>query len=263
VRSYVLAFLALWIFALPAFAAGPTFPALTGRVVDNADILSPATEAELTTKLESLEKNTGRQLVVATVPSLQGYEIEDYGYQLGRSWGIGEKGTNTGALLIVAPAERKVRIEVGYGLEPILTDALSSVIIQSAILPKFKAGDLEGGVKAGTDEIIAQLGLPEDEAKAKAAEAFQVSHEADRKAEPSPILTLVVLFVIIVILSQMFGRRGRRGRGGLGSALPWIILNGMLSGGRGGGGGFSGGGGGGGFSGGGGSFGGGGSSGSW
>ncbi|SFJ42766.1 YgcG family protein [Caulobacter sp. UNC279MFTsu5.1] len=259
----MLAFLALWIFALPALAAAPTFPALTGRVVDGADILSPQVETELTTKLENLEKTTGRQLVVATVPSLQGYEIEDYGYQLGRTWGIGQKGTNTGALLIVAPNERKVRIEVGYGLEPILTDALSSVIIQTAILPKFKAGDLEGGVTAGTDAVIAQLALPDDEAKAKAAQAFKVSEEAQRGAGASPILALLILFVVIVVLSQVFGRRGRRG-GGLGPALPWIILNGMLSGGRGGGGGWSGGdGGGGGFSGGGGSFGGGGSSGSW
>lgn len=250
------------LFALPALAAGPTFPALSGRVVDSANILSPAVEAELTTKLESLEKTTGRQLVVATVPSLQGYEIEDYGYQLGRTWGIGQKGTNTGALLIVAPTERKVRIEVGYGLEPVLTDALSSVIIQTAILPKFKAGDLEGGVVAGTDAVIAQLALPDEEAKTKAAQAFKVSQQAERSAGPSPILALLVLFVVIVVLSQVFGRRGRRG-GGLGSALPWIILNGMLSGGRSGGGGWSDGGGGGGFSGGGGSFGGGGSSGSW
>jgi uncharacterized protein len=254
------------LFTSPALAAGPTFPALTGRVVDEANILSPQVEAELTTKLETLEKTSGRQLVVATVPSLQGYEIEDYGYQLGRAWGIGEKGTNTGALLIVAPNERKVRLEVGYGLEPILTDALSSLIIQTTILPKFKAGDLEGGVVAGTDAIANQLALPDEDAKAKAEQAFKVSQQAERKAEPSPILTLLVLFIIIVILSQVFGRRGRGGRrgGGLGSALPWIILNGMLSGGRGGGGGgLSGGGGGGGFSGGGGSFGGGGSSGSW
>jgi len=260
--SGLLAALAFF-FALPVLAAAPTFPTLTGRVVDGADILSPGVEAELTTKLETLEKSTGRQLVVATVPSLQGYEIEDYGYQLGRTWGIGQKGTNTGALLIVAPTERKVRIEVGYGLEPILTDALSSVIIQTAILPKFKAGDLEGGVVAGTDAVIAQLALPDEEAKAKAAQAFKVSQQAERSAGASPILALLVLFVVIVVLSQVFGRRGRRG-GGLGSALPWIILNGMLSGGRGGGGGWSGGGGGGGgFSGGGGSFGGGGSSGSW
>lgn len=255
-------------FVTPALAAGPTFPALTGRVVDNANILSPQVEAELTTKLENLEKTTGRQLVVATVPDLQSYEIEDYGYQLGRTWGIGQKGTNTGALLIVAPTERKVRLEVGYGLEPILTDALSSVIIQTAVLPKFKAGDLEGGVTAGTDAVIEQLALPDEEAKAKAAQAFKVSEEAERSTGASPILALLILFIVIVVLSQIFGRRGRGGRGGgLGSALPWIILNGMLSGGRGGGGGWggggSGGGGGGGFSGGGGSFGGGGSSGSW
>jgi uncharacterized protein len=244
-----------------AFAAAPTFPTLSGRVVDDANILSPQVEAGLTTKLESLEKATGRQLVVVTLPSLQGYEIEDYGYQLGRAWGIGEKGTNTGALLIVAPTERKVRIEVGYGLEPILTDALSSVIIQTAILPKFKAGDLEGGVTAGTDAVIQQLALPDEEAKAKAQQAFEVTTEAERAPRPSPILGLIIFIIIIVLLSSIFG--GRR-RGGLGSALPWIILNGMLSGGRGGGGGWSGGGGGGGgFSGGGGSFGGGGSSGSW
>jgi uncharacterized protein len=265
VRSWLLATLLL-LFTAPALAAGPTFPALTGRVVDGADILSPQVEADLTTKLENLEKTTGRQVVVATVPDLQGYEIEDYGYQLGRTWGIGQKGTNTGAILLVAPTERKVRIEVGYGLEPILTDALSSVIIQTAILPKFKAGDLEGGVVAGTDAVIQQLALPDEEAKAKAAQAFKVSEEAERSSGASPILALLILFIIIVVLSQIFSRRGRRGRGGgLGSALPWIILNGMLSGGRGGGwdGGGSGGGGGGGFSGGGGSFGGGGSSGSW
>lgn len=265
-RSFWLAFVAMLLVALPALAAAPTFPPLTGRVVDDANILSPQTEAELTAKLEALEKSTGRQLVVATLPSLQGYEIEDYGYQLGRAWGIGQKGTNTGAMLIVAPTERKVRIEVGYGLEPILTDALSSVIIQTAVLPKFKAGDLEGGVKAGTDAVIQQLSLPDEDAKAKAQEAFQVSEDAaEKSAGPSPILLLLVLFVVIVILSQVFGRRRRgRGGGGLGSALPWIVLNGMMNGGRGGGwSGGGGGGGGGGFSGGGGSFGGGGSSGSW
>jgi len=254
------------LFSLPALAAAPTFPPLSGRVVDAANILSPQVETDLTTKLENLEKTTGRQVVVATVPDLQGYEIEDYGYQLGRTWGIGQKGTNTGALLIVAPNERKVRIEVGYGLEPILTDALSSVIIQTVVLPKFKAGDLQGGVTAGTDAVIQQLSLPDEEAKAKAQQAFQVAEDAKPEQGPSPIFALLVLFVIIVILSQIFGRRGRGGRrGGLGSALPWIILNGMLnSGGGGRGGGWGGGGGGGGgFSGGGGSFGGGGSSGSW
>ncbi|MET3663883.1 uncharacterized protein ABIC66_000479 [Caulobacter sp. 1776] len=242
--------------ALPAFAA-PKFPALTGRVVDEAQVLSPDVERDLTAKLENLEATTGRQLVVATVPSLQDYPIEDYGYQLGRTWGIGEKDKNTGAILLVAPNERKVRIEVGYGLEPVLTDALSSVIIQSTILPKFRDGDLPGGIVAGTDALVEQLSLPADQAKVRIAEASQPQRH---KAQGSPIVGFLVLLFIIFIFSGLF--RGRRGRSGLGSALPWIILGALNNSGRGGGG-SSWGGGGGGFSGGGGSFGGGGSSGSW
>jgi uncharacterized protein len=250
--------------ATPALAAAPTFPPLTGRVVDDANILSPQVEADLTTKLANLEQTTGRQLVVVTLPSLQGYEIEDYGYQLGRAWGIGEKGKNTGALLIVAPNERKVRIEVGYGLEPILTDALSSVIIQTAVLPRFKAGDLEGGVTAGADAILQQLALPEDQAKAKAQQAFEVPAQVRESSGGSPFPAVIVLIVVVLIVMALFSKPARRS--GLTGALPWIILNALMSGGggRGGGGGWSGGGGsGGGFSGGGGSFGGGGSSGSW
>ena len=112
-------------------------------------MLSPATTADLTGKLADLEAKTGRQVVVVTLPGLQGYDIADYGYQLGRYWGIGQKGQNNGVLFIVVPTEHKVRIEVGYGLEPILTDALSSVILQEQVLPKFRAGDVEGGVGGG------------------------------------------------------------------------------------------------------------------
>lgn len=243
------------LFALPALAA-PTFPPLTGRVVDEAQVLSPDAERELTDKLENLENTTGRQLVVATVPSLQGYPIEDYGYQLGRTWGIGQKGENNGVILLVAPNERKVRIEVGYGLEPVLTDALSSVIIQSVILPKFRDGDLPGGVVAGTDALVEQLSLPADQAKARVAEASQPERH---KAQGSPIAAIFVILFLIFVFSSLF--RGGRRRGGLGSALPWIILSALSDSRRGGGGGWGGGGGG--FSGGGGSFGGGGSSGSW
>jgi uncharacterized protein len=244
--------------------AAPTFPPLTGRVVDNANVLSPEVKTDLTAKLANLEQTTGRQLVVVTLPSLQGYEIEDYGYQLGRAWGIGEKGKNSGVLLIVAPTERKVRIEVGYGLEPILTDALSSVIIQTTVLPKFKAGDLPGGIVAGTDAVIQQLALPEDQAKAKAQQAFDVPASAREQSGGSPFPVIIVLIVVVLIVMALFSRPARRS--GLTGALPWIVLNALLSGGgRGGGGGGWGGGssGGGGFSGGGGSFGGGGSSGSW
>ncbi|PVM82749.1 TPM domain-containing protein [Caulobacter radicis] len=264
--------LALLVLVLGATAAlaAPTFPPLSGRVVDQANILSPAAEQQLTDELATLERQTGRQLVVATLSSLQGYEIEDYGYQLGRAWGIGEKDRNTGALLIVAPNERKVRIEVGYGLEPVLTDALSSVIIQSAILPRFKAGDMQGGIVAGTDAIIKQLSLPDGEARAQVAQAAEGQRQDDGGGVPV-VAIFIVFIVAVMILRAMFGRRRYR-RSGLGAAvgeaLPWILINALTSGGGGrsgggGGGGWSGGGGGGGFSGGGGSFGGGGSSGSW
>jgi uncharacterized protein len=120
----------LW---LPQLARAQTFPPLTGRVVDNANLLDPAQEKALSDKLAQLEKDSGRQLVVATLPDLQGYDIADYGYQLGRNWGIGAKDKNDGALLIVAPNERRVRIEVGYGLEPVLTDLSSALIINNVI----------------------------------------------------------------------------------------------------------------------------------
>ena len=246
--------LTILLVALPALAA-PTFPKLTGRVVDDANILSPATEASLTAKLEGLETTTGHQLVVVTLPSLQDQEIEDYGYQLGRAWGVGDEKNNDGALLIVAPNERKVRIEVGYGLEGVMTDALSSVIIQSAILPKFKAGDMEGGIVAGTDALVQQLSLPDDQARANVAAA---TSKASKHRDGPPIGFIIFIIVFWIIIASLRGRR----RGGLAGALPWIILGGMSGGGRHGGGGW-GGGGGGGFSGGGGSFGGGGSSGGW
>ncbi|HTI67203.1 MAG TPA: TPM domain-containing protein, partial [Caulobacteraceae bacterium] len=130
----------------PAQAAAPKFPALSGRVVDDAHMLPAPVVVDLTAKLQALQDKTSRQLVVVTVPSLQGYEIEEFGYQLGRAWGIGQKGINNGALFIVAPTEHKVRIEVGYGLEGVVTDALSSVILQTQVLPKFKAGDMPAGV---------------------------------------------------------------------------------------------------------------------
>jgi uncharacterized protein len=237
--------------------AAPSFPAPNGtHVVDQANILSPATEAKLDAELTDLESRTSHQVVVATVSSLQGLEIEDYGYQLGRAWKIGREKEDDGVVLLVAPNDRKVRIEVGYGLEPVLTDALSSVIVNQAILPKFKAGDFDGGVSAGTDAIVQQLNLPDDQAKAVAAKAKTRAHDG-----PPPFAFLILLVVFFVVMSSLRGRR----RGGLGGALPWIILGSLGSGGgrdRGGwgGGGFGGGGG---FSGGGGSFGGGGSSGSW
>ena len=148
------AFLTL-LLLLPALALD--FPALTGRVVDDANILDPQARAVLTDKLAALETKTSDQLVVVTLKSLQGTSVEDFGVELGRHWQIGQKGKNNGVLLIVAPNERKVRIEVGYGLEGALTDAVSRLIIENAITPRFRAGDFPGGITRGVDDIISVL----------------------------------------------------------------------------------------------------------
>ena len=262
--SSVAALLCL-VLLIPTLAlAAPTFPPLTGRVVDKAELLSPAAEQKLTDELAALEQKTGHQLVVATLPDLQGYEIEDYGYQLLRTWRIGRKGENDGAVLIVAPNQRKVRVEVGYGLEPVLTDALSSLIIQRTMLPAFKAGNYERGVIDGSEAIIAQIGLPAAEAQAAVAAAAQPQVTIARPSQGGVPIMLVVIVVFFVLSGVLRAFGGRRRFGGGGSGSLWWLLPMLLSGsGRSGGGGWSGGGGGGGFSGGGGSGGGGGASGSW
>src|SRR5262249_28845549 len=140
---------------LAALAAN--FPPLTGRIVDQANIIPAATRSTLEPKLADLETKSGIQLVVATVSSLQGEEIEPYANELFRTWKLGEKSKNNGVLLLVAPNERRARIEVGYGLEGTLTDALSKIIIANAIAPRFKEGDFGGGVSRGVDDIITVL----------------------------------------------------------------------------------------------------------
>jgi uncharacterized protein len=246
--------------ALPALA-DPKFPPLTGRVVDDAHLLSPQTDEKLDQELAQLEQKTGHQLVVATVPDLQGYEIEEYGYRLGRTWALGRKGINDGAILLVAPKERKVRIEVGYGLEPVLTDALSNFILQRKVLPEFRAGRMEQGVVAGTEALIQQLSLPDDQAKAQVAQASQAQQARAERDSAPPIPVLIAVVIVFFILAGAFSRRRSYYGGGGGGGLWWLLPL-ILSSGRRGGGGW-GGDGGGGFSGGGGSFGGGGSSGSW
>lgn len=236
-------------------AQAQEFPPLTGRVVDAANILSPETEAALTTKLATLETQSQRQFVVATVPDLQGYDVSDYGYQLGRHWGIGDKERNDGVVLLIAPNERKMNISVGYGLEPVLTDALSGTIIRNDITPRFKDGDFDGGVTAGADAIIRQLTLPPEEAQRIAADAA-AAEESGETIGMIIFWVFVVMFILLVIIGRKHGRRySSRGSGG-----PVIIWGGGGSDWGGGGGSWGGGGG---FSGGGGSFGGGGASGGW
>ncbi len=262
----VVALLAVvWLAAVaPALAqSGPTFPPLNGRVIDHGDLISDAKELELAARLETLERDTTDQVVVVTVADLQGYEIEEYGYQLGRAWGIGQDGKNNGVLLIVAPSERKVRIEVGYGLEPVLTDALSALIIQNEILPSFREGYFERGIEQGVDAIDRQLRLDPAEAQARAAAA-----ERPRSEAPIGVGVVIAVIFILMILAMIGGAggRGRRRPSGVGHILLWAAAEVLSSHVRGGGGGFGGGGSGGGsggFGGGGGSFGGGGASGGW
>ena len=249
--------------ARTAFAA-PVLPELTGRVVDGANLLSAADRAALDTQLEALESKSTDQIVVVTVPSLQDYPVEDFANALARKWGIGQKGKDNGILVLVAPKERKVRIEVGRKLEPLLPDGKAGTIIRETILPMFRRGDFAGGIKAGVQDIKSVL--EGDDAEL-----------AERAKRPPPpvdysgyiVLAIWLLIVIVVIRAQMrqaqfvanmtpdqrrrYQQQQQRDSGS-------VIV---FPGGSGGWSGGSGGGGGGGFSGGGGDFGGGGASGDW
>jgi uncharacterized protein len=229
--------------SLSALAAEPVFPKLTGRVVDNAQMLSKVTEQNLNTQLAAQEQRTGNQIVVVTLPNLQGYEISDFGFQLGRHWGIGQKDKNNGALLIIAKEERKMRIEVGYGLEGLLTDARSAQIIQQILSPAFKSGDFDGGVKSAVSAMLLII-----DGKAP---AIKKTEEANKDKAPNRLGGLLLLIALFMIMGG-----GRGGRGLLGGLLIGSAL-GRSSGG------FGGGSFGGGFGGGGGGFGGGGASGGW
>jgi uncharacterized protein len=279
--------LALLLLAGPAW--GQAFPKFTGLVVDAANVIPDDRERALNTKLEQLQDTTKNQLVVATVPSLEGYPVEDYANGLFRKWGVGLRDVNNGALLLVAPNDRKVRIEVSYGLEPVVTDAFSSITINEAVLPRFKAGDLPGGIEAGADRLVRQLSLPAAEATARTNEAAREFDRTHRRQSGGrgggvPVALIFWLFVFFVFVIPMLrgrkhaarGKRYRRSSAGDWGVVLWSIANELErssrhsrgSGGGGwggfGGGGSSGGWTGGGFSGGGGgSFGGGGASGSW
>ena len=259
-------------------AHAQNFPELTGRVVDAANLLSPTQEAELSAKSESLEKATGRQFVIATVSSLNDQEIADYSYQLGRHWKIGDEQRDDGIVMVVAPNERKVWIATGYGAEGFLPDILIGRIVRDTILPRFKAGDLPGGIIAGADVVIAQSQLPPDQAQQRVEQARADQSRKQNRISPVPVIFIVIVFFVIIgsIARAAGGRRYRgkgRRRGGLDSGDVAVILWGLdalaRSSRRGGGwsggswGGGGGGGGFGGFSGGGGSFGGGGAGGSW
>jgi uncharacterized protein len=239
---------ALLLLVVTAGLAAPNFPALTGRVVDSAQVIDARARPAIEQKLENLESRSGIQLVVATLKSLDGQDVESYANELFRTWKLGEKAKNNGVLLLVAPNERKVRIEVGYGLEGTLNDALSSVIITNALIPRFKTGDFSGGIERGVDDIIAVLTTDSSDWQQK------ISLRSDTAQKIDPV-NWAIFAGVIVLIFLLFWSPGFR----------WLFFNIVLnlafdaltssgSGSSSSGGGFSGGGG---------SSGGGGASGSW
>ncbi|MDD5549492.1 MAG: TPM domain-containing protein [Sulfurovaceae bacterium] len=208
----------LMLLACLAFSA-PTFPKLNNsRVVDDAGLFDENQKINLDKKLANHETNTSNQIVVVTVKSLDGYDISDYGYQLGRYWGIGQKDKNNGILLIVAPNERKVRIEVGYGLEGILPDATSKTIIQNDILPSFKKGDYYNGVNNGVDKIMATI-------------KGEYKPTKSTNQNTSIGFLLPILFIVIIFINVMPKSEDKKKRlipaiisGSVAGIISWVIF---------------------------------------
>lgn len=250
-QAVVLSFLVLaaWI------AAQAAVPPLRGYVNDYAEILSPQEEQLLTQKLAAFERETTNQLVILTVPSLEGKDIESYSIEVAEAWKIGQKGKDNGVIIVVAPKERRYRIEIGYGLEPVLPDGLVGEIGRRALVPAFRQGRYGEGLSAAVDLLIA---ASRGEFQAEGRESTGTRPVRRRVSQPLvQLLVLSLLFWGIVCLVSGGSRRRRTVIGRGRSGTPWF--GGPWFGGGFGGGGFSGGG----FSGGGGGFGGGGASGRW
>ena len=220
--------LALALFASLALqAADPKFPVLSGRVVDEAGLLKPEDKRALETELAALEARSSDQLVVVTVKSLQGFEIADYGYRLGRAWGIGQAGAkNNGVLLIIAPSERQVRIEVGRGLEPVLTDALSRLIIENRILPAIRRGETSAGILAGARDIRDALQGDAEEVKRR-AQGYRRPVNQPPSNSGIPIELLIWIAIVVFLLIQAARNRQPPGRPGQRRSADrggWIIV---------------------------------------
>jgi uncharacterized protein len=273
-----------WLALLAALAGAPAVaqdypPRPDGPVYDGANIISDGEEDLLKARLSDYNRTTGRAIIVATVPSLDGLEIEPYAQGLAEGWGIGGKDSENGLLFLVAPNERRMRIATARGLDDRMTDIMSGRIIRDVVTPRFKAGDLSGGIVAGVDAIVAQLDM--DPAQARAIEEAEAARQAEMASDAAPAIAGVVFWIVLIIVfATVFGRRarGRRYRGSgvggaVGNVLLWTAVNAALNsgnsrgsgwgsgsgswGGGGGGGGFGG------FGGGGGGFTGGGASGGW
>jgi len=203
--------LALVLFVLLTFAAlAAELPALTGRVVDNAGLIDASTETTLVARLAAFEAKSSDQIVVATIDSLDGEAIEPYANRLFRAWELGQGGENNGILLLVAKSDRKMRIEVGYGLEGTLTDLHSKLIIENTMVPAFRSGDFAGGISRAVDDIIMVLEGNGEELAAR-AERNQATPEST--FDPFLVLFIIIWCVIffggmaMAILPPIFGRK--------------------------------------------------------
>ena len=247
--------LTLLLCAAAVAQAALTIPKTSGgRINDYAGVLSPEDRARLEDKLRAREQGSSNQVVVAIFRSLQGESLEDYSIRLAQAWRIGQKGLDNGVIFLVFTEDRKMRLEVGYGLESKLTDAISSQILRQAVAPRFREGKIADGISAGLDAIDQAI-----------AGTYKGAAPAKRQ-QGSILFPLILLAIVLaglgsIILPAMFANARRQGwtggRGGWGGGGPFIFMGG------GGGGGGGGSGGGGDFSGGGGGFGGGGASGDW
>ncbi|HVS66423.1 MAG TPA: TPM domain-containing protein [Thermoanaerobaculia bacterium] len=246
--------LTLSLLPIAAGLAALEVPFLGGRVNDLAGMLDAGERDRLEQALASFEEETGSQVVVLTVPSLEGDSLEDFSIRVVETWQLGREGVDDGALLLIAEAERRMRIETGYGLEGVLTDAASRRILDRVITPRFRAGDFAGGIEAGVDAMLSVIRGEELPAPER------------RGPPPGPVLAgCFQLFVLLLVLGLFVAQRvssrgGRRRRSGAWAVGPllWGAGRGWSSGRSRGGGSFGRG-----FSGGGGSFGGGGASGGW
>ena len=289
--SFLLACVVSFASAITSLSFALDVPPLTGRVVDLAHVLPVDIAASLTHDLEAHETKTSNQVAVLILPSLEGEPLESFSHRVGTTWKLGQKGTENGVLLLIALRERKVRIEVGYGLEGTLTDLRSAHIVRQEIVPRFRSGDLPGGIAAGVRAILGTI--------EGTYTADDVLSGRTHSGQESSAVQYVIIGIVVGTLAGIVLSHGlQRTRALLGSLLAfliaqfasvglglaaagvtafllWLILQANRGRGQGGewgegfmtgpGGGFGGsfGGGGGGFSGGGGDFGGGGASGDW
>lgn len=224
-RALLQAFAALFLLvAGTAHAAMPPKP--TGPVLDQANIIPDDQEAALAQRLSAYNAQTGRAVIVATIASLDGDDVASYTNNLFRAWGVGGQKTDQGLLFLIAPNDRRVRIEVGYGLEEYMPDVLAGRIIASAVTPRFKAGDYPGGINAGVDQILTQLNRNPADAKA-VAEAAAAAQSESTSGASGTIASAIFWVVLIVIAIAVFGSRKRRYGQRRSGIDPGIVLWGL------------------------------------